>query len=61
MNSIALVATLDPISIESRKTVIEAFQILELAVTTPLGKDEMAAVDAAKAVLLQVDVSVKVA
>lgn len=61
MNSIALVATLDPVSIEGRKVIINAFQILERAACASLDEDEKAAVDAAKELLLQVDVSVKLA
>lgn len=61
MASIDLVATLDPVSIEGRKVIINAFQILERAATVPLSEDEKAAVDAAKESLLQVDVSVKIA
>lgn len=57
-STLKIVASLDPISIESRKAVIEAFVILERAAIAPLSADEKAAVDAAKELLLQVDVSV---
>jgi hypothetical protein len=61
MNTTTLAVKLDQISVEDRVAVIKAFQILERAATNPLTEHEKAAVDAAKELLLQTDVSVKIA
>ena len=53
-----IVASLDQVSVAGRVALIEAFQILERSSVVPLSADEKAAVDAAKVLLLQVDVSV---